>query len=546
MKKWNVLVCMLLLTDVCSATAIRSNGTGGGTWSTPGTWAGGVVPSDGDSVTIAANDTVTFDVDMSSWPSGIAGLTCAGTMNCSISAGTYHLKTGADIAGSGTINCGSSETAYPSNCTMIFNFDSKPNSFECGSGLTLKLYCTEPIHPVIALSEAEAAGEIELSVDTDVRDDMWAAGHTIRIDDVSGSLPDSEVRVIAPAGVTSTAVTVEAALANTKAFGANVVLITRNIRIIGSTDYAVKSPTGSVLGCEISSCAQGVSSTSNCTISGTISGCTYGVSSTFSGTISGTVSGCTCGIIYSSGGTISGLISGCSYGVYHSAGCMISGTISGCSSGIYAGSHTIQDATFGGNTYDLRRVVSVFADHTIFGSAIENHEYNTDKVPPWAYAVSYDHDGVPGAFQVWTQGGVIMSDVNVTPDGYGISYRHMCESSAMPCFRQESVTIEPQQTLRVKGKILILDDHSAWAPRLELIDAGADPLVDASKVALASSAISKPSRRYYWQDVTVSYTNTGVLGKRVWIRCSAQRSRGSIYEVWSTEMEKQGSTLWPY
>ncbi len=533
----NALACLLLLSSVCHAATVTSNGAGGGEWSEPGTWAEGVVPGDGDTVIIAADDVVTFDVDMSGWENGIAGLTCDGTMDCSTSIGTYALKTSANISGTGRINCGSSETAYPSNCTMTFDFDSKPNSFICGSGLTLNLHCTEPTHPVVALSGAAAAGQTELSVDTDVSGDIWMPGKTVRIDAVSRSVPDSEERVISMDGIVSGAITVDVGLTNAKVPGARVVLITRNIRIIGSAAYAVRYMIGGVLGCEISGCAVGVAGSSSCTISGTISGCNSGVSSCSVSSISGTISGCYSGVADLLGCLISGTISGCNLGVQRGSDSMISGAISGCTAGVHGGSNTIQDAMLGGNSYDLRRVGSLSAYNTLFDSVVENYDYDTDNVPPWTYVASYDHDGVTGAFRAWMQGGVVVSDVNVAPLGYATSYRHVCTSSAMPCFRQELITVGPSQTLEVRGKILILDNHDVWAPRLELVDVRADPLVDASAVALVSAVIPKPLGRYYWQDVTARYTNTHMIGKQVWIRCSTQQSGNDIFEVWSARLQ---------
>ncbi len=557
MKSLGVIACMLLWVNSCYAVAVRSNGTGGGRWSDTATWAGKAVPVNGDGVTIVAGDTVTFDVNMSSWINGVAGLTCDGIMNCSVAPGTYCLKTGADITGTGKINCGSSDTAYPFICTMTFDFNSKPNSFECGSGLVLNLYCIQPAHPLVSLSEVEAAGQAQLSVDTDVRGDIWVDGKTIRIDAVSGALPDSETRTIAKGGVAAATITVDPGLTKAKGLGAKVILVTRNIRIIGSTEYAVKYMTGGVLGCEISDCAGGIFSSFGTTVSGTISGCTYGVSSNsgnmISGIISGcdygittvsadtifgTVSGCFYGISYSSGCMISGTISGCNHGVYYGSGSVISATISGCVNGVFAGANTIQDAVFNGNASDLRRVVSVSAYNSLFSNAVENSEYNTGRVPPWSYVASYDHNTVVNEFKAWTRGGVVVSDANIVPPGYTTSYRHICASSALPCFRQELTTVGPGQTLRVQGKILILDTQAAWVPRLELIDVCADPLVNPDQSALVSMPIPSPAGRYYWQDVVVEYTNTSMVAKRVWIRCLAQQAGMDIYEVWSTELNK--------
>jgi hypothetical protein len=497
MMRRNVVACLLLLPGLCHAAAIKSNGTGGGKWSEGGTWAGGVVPGGGDGVTIVAGDVVVFDVDMSGWVDGIAGLVCDGTMNGHTAAGAYCLKTSADIGGTGRINWGSPETAYPSDCTMTFDFASKPSSFECASGLTVRLYCTQPTHPVVALAETAAAGQTHLPIDTDVRADTWAPGRTIRIDAVSGRVPDSEERTIGPDGVASGTITVDVGLTNARAGGAKVVLVARNIRIIGSTGYAVRNMTDGVLGCEISRCAHGISWMSGGTMSGVISGCSNGINVAVGCAISGTISGCAYGVISPSGCMISGTISGCSFGINQGAGCVISGTVSGCSTGVYAGSNTIQGAVFGGNKEDLRRVASVWAYDTLFGSATENCEYDTDRVPPWVYVASYGHDATADAFKAWTRGGVVVSDVNIAPPGYAISYRHICTSSALSCFRQDVITVGPGQTLRAWGKILLLDNHDAWPPRLELVDVRDDPLIEASCTALASAVVPAPRGRFY-------------------------------------------------
>jgi len=556
MMRLYVFACVVSLAGVCQAASVVSNGTGGGRWSEAQTWAGAIVPGNGDSVTIVAGDVVTFDVDMSAWDDGIAGLTCDGTMNCSTAAGLYCLKTSEDIGGTGAIHCGSEEAAYPSDCTMIFDFDANPSSFQCRPGLTLNLYCTEPLHPVATLSEAAAAGETELLIDTDVSDDIWTPGKTIRIDAVSGRLPDSEVHRIAANGVTPGTVTLDVGLADAKASGATVVLVTRNIRIIGSTDYAIRYLTGGVLRCEISNCtyavgaasgsvvsgtisggSYGVANSSGCTISGTISGCTYGVSNPSGCLVSATISGCSYGVTNAFGCTVSGAISGCIYGVNQGADSVLSGSITGCGSGIYGGSHTMRDAVLEGNTYDLRRVMTSSAHNTVFGSATESYEYHVEYVPLWTYVASHNHDGIADAFKAWTRGGIVVSDADTTPPGYVTSYRHMSTSSAIPCFRQEAITVGPNQTLEVLGKILILTSHSLWPPRLELIDVGADPLANADAAALASAVIPEPRGRYYWQDVTVRYTNTNATGKQIWIRCSAQQSGDEIYEVWDARLQ---------
>ena len=64
------------------AAAITSNGTGGGTWATGSTWAGGVSPVSTDNAIIAGGDIVTLGADAQ-----IVDLTISGTLDAS----TYTL-----------------------------------------------------------------------------------------------------------------------------------------------------------------------------------------------------------------------------------------------------------------------------------------------------------------------------------------------------------------------------------------------------------------------------------------------------------------------
>ena len=100
-----------------------------GYWNDPTVWDQNAVPGDGDSVTVAAGHTVTFNVDQSSFTTGLAGLTINGTLKIPSQAedpsmpSTVILKVNANIAGSGSLLIGSQTNPidYPQTVTILIN-----------------------------------------------------------------------------------------------------------------------------------------------------------------------------------------------------------------------------------------------------------------------------------------------------------------------------------------------------------------------------------------------------------------------------------------
>ncbi|MCE7699598.1 MAG: G8 domain-containing protein, partial [Methanobacterium paludis] len=79
-----------------------------GLWSATTTWVGGVVPVNGDTVTIATGHTVTFDVDQSGFAAGLASLVINGTLRFKVDSITA-LKMNGNITGTGALYVGNSE-----------------------------------------------------------------------------------------------------------------------------------------------------------------------------------------------------------------------------------------------------------------------------------------------------------------------------------------------------------------------------------------------------------------------------------------------------
>ncbi len=544
-----------------------ANGTS--PWNGGGNPAAGV-PASGDSVTIAATHSVTFDVDQTAFAAGLAALTITGTLQASTNAGAYVLKMAGNVTGTGTLRAGTVDTPYPAGrtFTILLNGNYKLNLTGAAS---YQLYCLEPTNRIVALSGAEAAGQTELSVNTDVTGDIWAAGNIVRVDDIGGDA-DSEERVIAAGGIAADHIDVTVGLTAAKNAGAMVVLISRNVKIIGNgagiTERGIDTPTNGVTRCELRGCTYGIHSGSGHTISGTVSGCSNGIYLGSGHTISGTVSGCSTGIYSGSGHTISGTVSGCANGIYYGSGHTISGTLSGCATGINVGSghtisgmvsgctigiiygsgHTISGTVSGcstgvayisgyrfvsamlsGNTRDVDAAVSFQAFNTLFGSSTEFLNYNSAHRLPYCYAESFDHDQVANAYKAWTRGGITTRQTAVVPAGAAWAYNLLPESTSYPVWVQQEIMCEPGQWTYVNGW-LRKDAAMVYLPRLQLVLPTSDPLFDAALLPQVERIMTDSVNT--WEPFALAYFNSGTVPVLVYVRALAQNATGNVYAFW--------------
>jgi hypothetical protein len=243
--------------------------------------------------------------------------------------------------------------------------------------------------------------------------------------------------------------------------------------------------------------------------------------------------------MYGAGHNVSGLVTKCTAAFYAGSDHVFSGTALDCTYVIYYGSgFNVTSATFTNIlTADIYGTPRVRLNNTTFSAGVS--QYNTTKVPTWSYIHSYNHNRLLGTFKAWSRGGITVSDISSgnLPVGYNVVYKHTCEDATTQNFRQVTVSIPPGVTLIVDGFIRIADDHSTWAPRLEIINCAADPLVSVTNLPLATVSVSQPNGTVTtFQDVHATYTNDSNLVMEVLLRVSAKRASGDVYEAitWTT------------
>lgn len=523
---------------------------GSGKWSVAGTWDAGV-PADGDDVVIATGHTVEFDVDQSAFTTGVK-VTITGTLTHTTAAGSYclFLKTGASVVGAGTWNIGTSGAPIP--------FASKHTVTGAAgwyvdgvSGLTMTVYAAEPTTKIIYLSGVEAIGQTVLSVDTDVTGDIWAAGDTIRINDIQKF--ESEERVIAAGGIAAGEITITAGLTAQKEIGSSVILCTRNVTIIANGSDPIKSFLDgklTIAGGHITAAARTAISGGYCTFSGgIINNASYGISSTATMT-GGVITACSYGLTGTKITISGGIFSGNNHAVSTGNDVFVSGGLFVCNNNCFYLSNIISllGGTYTKNGKLSERCTGVIASNIVtslhtqdanwtnfiannvgFGGLIENVNYTL--FSKYVYSESIDHDQVSGAYKAWTVGGVTTKQAVTVPVGYSSAMQTVLESATFEGYWQKEITVGAGASVNIEMN-LRKDASMTYLPRCIIFNkATTDPFAGGTGLYTFTMTNSVDT----WEDDLYTYTNSGSEDVTLVIRCQGMNATGNMYSALDIE-----------
>lgn len=545
---------------------ITSNGTGGGNWGTGSTWVGGVVPANNDTVVIASGDTVIFNVDQSGFADGMDGMTITGTLKVSTSTSSYmKMKAATYIGGAGTFNIGEAGAGNNIPFAVKFTLTGGAGWYITGAaGLTMTVYGTEPDIPYVKLSGAEALGQTELGVDTDVTGDIWAVGDTVSINNVNKAV-NVEYRVIDAGGISADHIDVTVGLTGEKVINSLVILITRNVQII-SDATVIRSITPSKLTIG-SGLIRNTGATNNvidkCVglvmTGGLLCGGMYQLYQCHLSSISNAMivnanwgSRDNTGMSFNNCMFVSNqydnyLISKSIYknckfhGERYSTRAVSNTTFNNClfsgnSSGIFATGMAIYltNCVFENNTIDVEDVGFFEAHNTVFNSATEVSGYAS----LYNYNVtSNNHNNDAGALKVWGGGGIVTSQITVMPVGYTLAYLHAVASAIYPCYWRQKFTVAAGESVDVEVQ-LRKDASMTYLPRVYLMASIGNPLAGATAVDSFTMTDSTDT----WESDTFSITNSTDYDQEYTLWFVAKNATGNAYSAYDITTQGGGTS----
>lgn len=535
---------------------------GSGLWSAAETWDAGV-PVDGDTVVIAAGHVVEFDVDQSGFANGIDGLTITGTLSLTRTAGTYYLKIKAakTINGAGTFDCGTSESIIPFTAKHTIT-GGAGWYYDGASGLTMTVYAAEPIIKYVQLLNAEAIGSTVLEVGTDVTGDMWADGDTIRVTRRTTYGGTSiEVRTIAAGGIAAGSITITAGLSATKTTDDCIVLVTRNLSILGGYPKNFQSGKLTVAGgyhyinanwadnCNTVVITGGVFETANVFYynnpNSRIEGGVFVNGKIFSYQTALISNAYAIGASYvadqSPYSVIKNVFATCfTYGVMASPYVFMDN----CQ---FYGNHGVFSFSNGGRIYNtvidtLNNLCPALSGvftlvNCLLPRTIEHANYKTMAVEQ--YSESYDHDQVAGAYRAWTKGGITTKQAVTVPVGYTSAMQTVLESATSEGYWQKEVVVGAGASVNIEMN-LRKTASMAYLPRCIIFNKSTtDPFSGGAGLHTFTMTNSIDT----WESDLYTYTNSGSEDVTLVIRCQGMNATGNMYSAYKITVGGSGGAV---
>lgn len=551
-----------------------------GLWSDVNTWDTGIVPVNGDTVTIVSGHTVTFDVDQSSFANGLALLTINGVLNFKVDVITY-LKMNGNIAGTGTLQVGNSESdpiqrppvGTEARCQIILAstaYITVPNVIMFG---------WHPDKEYTQLSGDVALNGTQLILNEDLEiqqgDLILISSGTedgqskeSNLGTYTVSSYDSATKTVTLTSGVQTArlkddyVAIYSRPIKLSRISGNKALITSDlpvielegVRITGC--YVVSNPNYVLLynGGVYKHCSedrQFVSYAKNAELYNCVVRQYQGIFSAYNGIIEECIG------IFSVIGA--GILTG-SYknniavGVSYSSGALppienskllqIGKFMMGASmylNCIISSIHTPNQSDIGSmfcycnpSTYINCNIKGtpcfgdlIYATKT-YNCLFEQEEpityYKADFRPNNVIALeSFDHNQIKGNYAAWMRGGRIKTDSSLVNANSAKSLKFICENADAPVFKDYDVLLPANKSVKIK--VNSQKDFTGGTVKLQLIDPANDPLIDDEASPL--NEITMQDVQSAWKEYGIIYKST--VAKQAKIRIISQNTSGNVW-----------------
>lgn len=547
-----------------------------GLWSSASTWGDAGVPGDGDTVTIASGHTVTFDVDQSSFASGLAGLTINGTLKFKEDNVTcLKMASNISIMVNGSLICGDENSPIQrppvgssTRTKIILQGTNVSTKIIGASNATIKFVGWTPIRNRTKLAANADSGSNQIILEDSL---SLQSGDEILIGagSINGSLTESRYGIYTVSNVSSDGktITLSQNLGHSRLSGDYVAWYSRPIDIQRKASGHTISTRGAYLticGVKINKSITWVGTpfykisdphikyvtiTGGFLVGNTPSGESYVISDSTFYNVS---------LSWGNDVTIKDSVfihrNNPNFGfLTRPNNLQIKNTWFQNSHAIYKRYTDLGHGTFYIDSCEYKSLYEVpfsfpcefYVKNMIFNGTPQNKLYYDNKyynciIPSMNVNYigtfknksihSYNHNQINGTYRAWMRGGTIQSVTNLYPPCSNKSYQYTLISNTHPVYRTLQLGIlQPQEEIQISCWLYKTLGSMSIQPRFQLIDNNNDPLVDPSAQPL-QELISSTSISNQWEELTIRYKNTTDREIPISVRCLAANSTGFIYE----------------